>query len=96
MRRSCGVKHSEFFIGLEFFVAGGRRRCTDVGSRVIVAISLEPRELVRVWFDADGQRCEERFMSDDPRDLRGPPYMIIETVLDECDLPGCSLTPIEP
>lgn len=33
--------HSDFCIGLEFFTATGRWRCTDIGSRVIVAIRLD-------------------------------------------------------
>ena len=34
------MEHREFSIGLEFFTASGRWRCTDVGTRVIVAIRL--------------------------------------------------------
>jgi hypothetical protein len=48
--RANTMKHADFQIGTEFFTAAGRWRCTDVGTRVIVAISLEPRETVRlVW-----------------------------------------------
>ncbi len=32
------MQHSDFSIGLEFYCGGNRWRCTDVGSRVIVAI----------------------------------------------------------
>jgi hypothetical protein len=35
------MEHSEFSIGTEFFTATGRWRCTDVGSRVIVAVKLD-------------------------------------------------------
>lgn len=31
----------EFRIGLEFYTAAGKWRCTDIGSRVIVAIQLD-------------------------------------------------------
>jgi hypothetical protein len=31
---------NDFEIGLEFFTAAGRWRCTDIGTRVIVAIRL--------------------------------------------------------
>jgi hypothetical protein len=48
------MKHSDFQIGTEFFTASGKWRCTDVGTRVIVAISLEPREMVHQWTDAKG------------------------------------------
>lgn len=86
------MKHSEFHIGTEFFTAAGKWRCTDVGTRVIVAISLEPREMVRVHYDENGERSEERFISTDPRDLIGPPYGVAEYVFDEYDLEGCYST----
>jgi hypothetical protein len=38
------MKHEQFRIGEEFWCGERRWRCTDVGSRVIVAICLEPRE----------------------------------------------------
>lgn len=33
--------HTDFAIGLEFSTAIGRWRCTDVGTRVIIAIRLD-------------------------------------------------------
>ena len=86
------MKHSDFHIGTEFFTVAGKWRCTDVGTRVIVAISLEVREMVRVRRDERGERIEERFTSDDPRDLAGPPYMVAEHVFDEYDIEGCYIT----
>ena len=86
------MKHADFYIGLEFFTGAGRWRCTDVGTRVIVAISLEPRETVHVHYDENGVRHEERLMSNDPRDLLGPPYSVAECVFDEYDLDGCYAT----
>jgi hypothetical protein len=86
------VKHSDFQIGTEFFTGSGKWRCTDAGTRVIVAISLEPREMVRVRRDASGERIEEHFTSDDPRDLLGPPYMVAEHVFSEYDFDGCYAT----
>jgi hypothetical protein len=86
------VQHADFHIGLEFFTRAGKWRCTDVGTRVIVAISLEPRETVRVHHDESGERREERVMSSDPRDLLGPPYSVAEYVFDEDDLDGCYAT----
>ena len=86
------MKHSDFQIGTEFFTATGKWRCTDVGTRVVVAISLEPREMVRVRRDESGERIEERFASNDSRDLVGPPYLIAEQVFSEYDLEGCYAT----
>ena len=83
------MKHSEFRIGTEFFTAAGKWRCTDVGTRVIVAISLKPRDIIRVRIGEDGERIEEKFVSDDPHDLVGPPYLVAEHVFDENDFKGC-------
>lgn len=86
------MKHADFYIGMEFFTGSGKWRCTDIGTRVIVAISLEPRETVRVHYDENGERHEERYVSDDPRDLFGPPYSVVEHVFAEYDLGGCYAT----
>lgn len=86
------MKHSDFQIGTEFFTETGRWRCTDVGTRVITAISLEPRNMVRMRGGAHGDQPEQSFVSDDPRDLVGPPYMVGEHVFDEYDLDGCYAT----
>lgn len=83
------MRHADFHVGKEFFTATGRWRCTDVGNRVIVAISLEPREMVRSSRDEVGTRREERFISNDPRDLAGPPYGVVEHVFDESSFDGC-------
>lgn len=88
------MEHSDFKIGLEFWCGEKRWRCTDVGTRVVVAICLEPREMVRVEFDPVRRTNRRmRFRSDDPRDLNGPPYGVVENVFDECDIEGCSLSP---
>lgn len=86
------MEHSDFQIGMEFFTEAGKWRCTDVGTRVIVAISLEPRELVRTRRTANGECVEERYVSDDPRDLVGPPYIVVEYVFNECSIEGCYAT----
>src|SRR5687768_17306027 len=93
------MRHSDFRIGVEFWCAEKRWRCTDVGSRVIVAISLEAHEVVDYLPSADGVEPGklERYLTDDPSWLNGPPYAIVEHVFDEYDLPACSLTtdPVE-
>jgi hypothetical protein len=83
------MKHKDFKIGTEFFTSVGKWRCTDVGTRVIVAISLEPRVLVRSSSEGEDVQIYERFASHDPNDLVGPPYSIPELVFDEYDLNGC-------
>ena len=86
----CG----DFVIGREFWCGGKRWRCTDVGSRVVVAICLEPREIVTSLRGKQvGESVGEiRAISDDPEWLLGPPYALAESVFDENDVKGCSLT----
>jgi hypothetical protein len=89
------MEKSEFTIGLEFWCGNKRWRCTDVGTRVITAICLEPREMVRIADDPldNSKRIQTTYISDDPRDLNGPPYSIAEYVFDEYDHEACSLEP---
>lgn len=68
------MTRDDFRIGLEFYTAAGRWRCTDVGTRVIAAIQLD---------------------QEDPGWSAGPPYAVVEWVLDEYDLGGCSLDLID-
>lgn len=89
------MTHGQFYIGLEFWCGGRRWRCTDVGSRVIVAISLEPHEVVETErsLGAPKEVRERRFVTNDPSWLNGPPFSIAEEVFDEYAMEGCSLSP---
>lgn len=89
------MKHRDFQIGSEFYTSTGKWRCTDVGTRVIVAISLETRTLIRMQRKETGEDVQESFTSDDPRDLVGPPYMVTEHVFDEYNIGGCYATAAE-
>lgn len=89
-----GMTHREFSIGCEFTSGSGTRwRCTDIGTRVIVAICLEPHEIVSVRIGEGGERLEERSISDDPSWFNGPPYAVVEHVFDEYDIQGCTPLP---
>ena len=87
------MEHSEFRIGLEFWCAGRRWRCTDIGTRVVAAISLEPHEVEELTSPDDGigPSRRRRYTTDDPTWLLGPPYKIAEVIFDEYDIEGCSL-----
>lgn len=89
------MQHSDFEIGLEFWCAGKRWRCTDLGTGVITAICLKPREMVQISIDPSDKtkRTERRLLSDDPVDLNGPPYGVLESVFDENDIEACSVQP---
>jgi hypothetical protein len=43
------MNHTDFYIGLEFHTAAGRWRCTDVGTRVIVAIRIDGAD--STWYN---------------------------------------------
>jgi hypothetical protein len=49
--------------------------------------------MVQLELDAadKAKRTETRTISDDPRDLSGPPYGVVESVFDEYDMEGCAL-----
>ncbi len=68
------MNKGDFQIGLEFHTASGKWRCTDIGTRVIVAIKLDQTD--ESWYN-------------------GPPYAVVESVLDEYDFGGCSPDPAE-
>ena len=71
------MKHEDFKIGLEFWMGFKRWRCTDVVTRTVIAIWINQFD----WVEPENQ---EDWYS-------GPPYAVAEMVLDECDLPACSL-----
>lgn len=87
------MKHSEFRVGLEFWCGDKRWRCTDLGTRVIVAISLEPHEVVELTTSDDSIGCSRarRYITNDRDWLIGPPYAVVEHVFDEYDIEACSL-----
>lgn len=82
---------SEFRIGVEFKCGDWRYRCTDVGSRVVVAILTDGIRVVRT--DGNGGSVVAVVGYDEAvRDgwFNGPPYALAERVFDEDDLPVCS------
>lgn len=92
-RQASAVKRNDFVIGQEFWCGGKRWRCTDIGTRVITAICLEPHEVVTLERNgAGGEVRETREVTADPSWHVGPPYAVEECVFDEYDMQGCSLT----
>ena len=88
------MKHDEFHIGLEFWCGGRRWRCTDVGSRVVIAICLEPHEVVTVARTGlTTAATTTRAITDDASWFEGPPYAVAEEVFDEHAIDGCSHSP---
>ena len=75
----------EFAIGESFWTEAGHFRCTDVGTRVVVAIKLGPTEVVMV--DDTGETYTR--LDEDPSWFEGPPYAVEEVVFDEDDQVVC-------
>jgi hypothetical protein len=61
------MKHSQFRIGTEFYTAAGKWRCTDVGTRVVVAIGLDAPD--ESWYSGPPFAVAESVF--DENDLRG-------------------------
>tara|TARA_Y100000815_G_scaffold271266_1_gene297486 strand:+ start:1375 stop:1641 length:267 start_codon:yes stop_codon:yes gene_type:complete len=84
------MKHSEFSIGKDFTCGGTRYRCTDIGSRVVVAIRTENIEAgTRVASGQTSIRTIDAAEATEDGWLSGPPYAVAETVFDEEDLKVC-------
>jgi hypothetical protein len=85
---------NEFVIGEMFWTETGAFRCTDIGTRVVVAIKLGPRAVTRAEKANDEWQYTTR-MDHDPSWLNGPPYAVAEIVFDENDRPACFRTEVE-
>ena len=46
-----GMRHADFFIGCAFLTGAGKWRCTDVGTRVIVAIRIDDHPDDPSWYN---------------------------------------------
>lgn len=85
------MEFSDFVIGVTFWTHSGAFRCTDIGTRVVVAVKLGPRAVWRAE-SVDGEVRITKRMYDDPSWLNGPPYAVEEVVFDENELLGCFRT----
>lgn len=81
----------DFVIGATFWTHSGAFRCTDIGTRVVVAVKLGPRAVSRAE-RVDGEVRITKRIDDDPSWLNGPPYAVEEVVFDENELLGCFRT----
>ena len=86
------MHHSEFRIGTEFWCGDRRWRCTDVGTRVIVATRIDGVDVTTLR----GGQLSHAFLKGAEAEregwFKGPPYAVAELVFDEYDLEACSLT----
>lgn len=61
------MEHTDFSIGLEFYTAAGRWRCTDIGRRVIVVIRLDAPDAS--WYNGPPYAVAECVL--DENDMQG-------------------------
>jgi hypothetical protein len=54
------MEHKDFRIGLEFYDNDTRWRCTDVGTRVIVAVCLDDHKDDDSWYNGPPYAVLER------------------------------------
>ena len=90
------MKHADFKIGQEFYCSGVAWRCTDIGTRVIIAIKLDDNETVSAMLEngvlgPETHHIMSREQSEREGWFKGPPYAVAELVWDEYSMPACSL-----
>lgn len=82
---------SDIQIGTHFTTGERLFRCTDVGSRVIVAIPITQVEIVT---ERDGEKTKSAIdLRDQPHWGKGPSYAVAELVFDEDDYPAMVRVP---
>lgn len=85
------MTHADFQIGEDFWCGGRQWRCTDIGTRVVVAISLEAREIEEATVNERGEWELHHQLNQDQDWLSGPPYAVAEVAFDEGDMAGCKV-----
>ena len=86
------MKHSNFALGTVFLSSNRQWQCTDVGSRVIVAIRIDAVEIGSN--EPSLRQTLYREQAEAQGWFNGPPYAVAEFVFDEDDIEGCSLEPM--
>ena len=86
------MRHADFRIGAEFRCGGRLWRCTDIGTRTIVAIRIDRVEVggsppLRPTLSEAEAEADVWFT--------GPPYAGAESAFDEDDIEGCAPRPEE-
>jgi len=83
---------SDFRIGDEFTCGEGRYRCTDIGTRTVVAIRVDETQIST---KREGEAVTTRTVSGAEAEamgwFSGPPYGVLEHLFDEDDRELCEL-----
>ena len=86
------MRLDEFEVGKAFRCDGRLWRCTDIGTRAVLAIRLDQVE-VR---GTAGDRTLDQQQAEAEGWFCGPPYAVAETVFDEDDQEGCEPATAKP
>jgi hypothetical protein len=76
---------------MTFWCSGSLWRCTDIGTRTIIAIQIDRVDVG----STSPEWCRTLSQSEAEAEgwFNGLPYAVAEAVFDEYDLEGCSLEP---
>jgi hypothetical protein len=80
----------EFHIGSPFWCSGRQWRCTDIGSRVVVAIRIDQTIITTIQRGVNSRRAIGQEEAERTGWFNGPPYAVAEIVFDEDDLEACT------
>lgn len=86
--------HAEFSIGKDFTCGGKEWRCTDIGTRIIVAICVSQITTTRfnTKIGVGSKRILNKTEAETEGWFKGPPYSLDEVVFNEDDFSACAPT----
>jgi len=85
---------SDFIIGGTFWCSDRMWRCTDIGTRTVIAMRIDSLEVVTSTPGGQqGRRTLSQMEAEAEGWFKGPPYAVEELVFDENDIEGCSQDP---
>ena len=91
------MTRDQFTIGREFLCGGRRWRCTDIGTRTVAAILVDPEAEMTFMRKERGEEPQPYTLTGAQAAAEGwfdgPPFAVVEHAFDEYDLEGCE--PIE-
>jgi antitoxin ParD1/3/4 len=85
------MQHNEFKIGETFWCSGRQWRCTDIGTRTVIAMRIDSVDVGST--NPELCRTLNRAQAEAEGWFNGPPYAGVEGVFDEDYMPACSLEP---